>query len=277
MFTYYVSFHFVYRIVCPVSLFFFPHLCFSKKLFHAGEQHNVEMGLDDIDEETIPPQMNKCATNPPKRVDLGELFEDLGLGPRQVIPTTIRPAPKNRDGDFLDSVFSDSTAPTAAQQQPVRPTPSEDLLDFSNPPARKVHEREVTDPTSLLDEFVSQSKGIPSARKQPTLADVSYSAPSTARVAAQFLSIMDYYDVLGVSRNATVEEIKRQFRKKAMELHPDKVGRAQSPQEAELFKVITKAHEVLVDPERRQSYDAELKQRDSMPAFAQNWLSHLEH
>ena len=63
----------------------------------------------------------------------------------------------------------------------------------------------------------------------------------------------DYYEVLGVSRDCSPEELKRTFRKLAMELHPDRnPGNA----EAEVqFKVAAEAYQVLSDPDRRRSYD----------------------
>jgi molecular chaperone DnaJ len=62
----------------------------------------------------------------------------------------------------------------------------------------------------------------------------------------------DYYDVLGVSRGAPPDEIKRAFRRLAMQYHPD---RNSDPDAEQRFKDINEAYEVLSDPERRAAYD----------------------
>lgn len=62
----------------------------------------------------------------------------------------------------------------------------------------------------------------------------------------------DFYVLLGVSREATEAEIKKAYRKLAMEYHPD---RNQSPQAEGRFKEITEAYEVLRDPQKRAAYD----------------------
>lgn len=62
----------------------------------------------------------------------------------------------------------------------------------------------------------------------------------------------DYYEVLGVSRNASKEEIKDAYRKLAMQYHPD---RNKSPDAEEKFKEISEAYAVLSDDEKRQQYD----------------------
>lgn len=63
----------------------------------------------------------------------------------------------------------------------------------------------------------------------------------------------NYYEVLGVSKSATAEEIKRAYRKLAVQYHPDK----NKTKDAEnKFKEINAAYEVLSDPEKRKMYDA---------------------
>ncbi|MEM3454037.1 MAG: DnaJ domain-containing protein, partial [Thermoproteota archaeon] len=62
----------------------------------------------------------------------------------------------------------------------------------------------------------------------------------------------DYYEILGVSRNATKEEIKRAFRQLALKYHPD---RNKSPEAEEKFKEISEAYAVLSDDEKRRLYD----------------------
>jgi molecular chaperone DnaJ len=66
-------------------------------------------------------------------------------------------------------------------------------------------------------------------------------------VAAQSV---DYYEVLGVSRDATPEDIKKAYRRLARQLHPDV-----NPGEEERFKEVTQAYEVLSDPRKRELHD----------------------
>lgn len=64
---------------------------------------------------------------------------------------------------------------------------------------------------------------------------------------------MDYYDLLGVPRDASQEDIKRAFRKLARQWHPD--ANHDDPQAEERFREIAAAYEVLSDPDRRRRYD----------------------
>jgi molecular chaperone DnaJ len=62
----------------------------------------------------------------------------------------------------------------------------------------------------------------------------------------------DYYEILGVSRDATPEQIKKAYRQLAMKLHPDV---ASEPGAADRFKKVAEAYEVLQDPKKRDIYD----------------------
>lgn len=63
----------------------------------------------------------------------------------------------------------------------------------------------------------------------------------------------DYYDVLGVPRTANPDELKKAFRKLAMQLHPDKNPGDKKAEEK--FKEVNEAHETLSDPQKRQMFD----------------------
>ena len=62
----------------------------------------------------------------------------------------------------------------------------------------------------------------------------------------------DYYDILGLSKTASEEEIKKAYRKKALQFHPDK---SKDENSEEKFKEVGEAYEILSDSEKRSAYD----------------------
>ncbi|KAK6633962.1 hypothetical protein RUM44_004569 [Polyplax serrata] len=81
----------------------------------------------------------------------------------------------------------------------------------------------------------------------------------------------DYYEVLGVSKDATDSDIKKAYKKLALQLHPDK---NKTPGAAEAFKAIGNAVAVLTDPEKRKQYDMYGAEPGKYPNSARNGEQH---
>ena len=66
----------------------------------------------------------------------------------------------------------------------------------------------------------------------------------------------DYYEILGVAKAASAQDIKKKYRSLALQFHPDRVPEAEKKQAEERFKEISEAYGVLSDPQKRQLYDS---------------------
>jgi len=86
--------------------------------------------------------------------------------------------------------------------------------------------------------------------------------------------VNDYYALLGVARNASLDEIRRAYRESALRLHPDRNVR---PGDTELFLDVNKAYEVLADPERRSAYDVELAEYETELSRAGVFQVNIQH
>ncbi len=65
----------------------------------------------------------------------------------------------------------------------------------------------------------------------------------------------DYYEVLGLNRNTTADDVKKAYRNLALKYHPDRVPADKKKEAEEKFKEISEAYEVLIEPQKRANYD----------------------
>jgi len=78
----------------------------------------------------------------------------------------------------------------------------------------------------------------------------------------------DYYQILGLSRTASPDDIKKAFRRLARQYHPDLHSGAKKSEMEKKFKELNEAHEVLSDPDKRKKYDQYGSQWEQADAFA---------
>jgi DnaJ-class molecular chaperone len=83
--------------------------------------------------------------------------------------------------------------------------------------------------------------------------------------------VTDYYELLGVTPDAPIEEIRSAYRKRAVLLHPDR--NLQDPEATENFCTISRAYDVLTDPGQRKAYDESHHTRKQRPESLADALS----
>ena len=80
----------------------------------------------------------------------------------------------------------------------------------------------------------------------------------------------DLYQVLGVRKDATLDDLKRSYRKLALKLHPDKNDGSEHA--SQQFKIVSSAYNILADPSKRKYYDS-TGSVDDIDVSAEDWMS----
>mmetsp|Transcript_105705 Transcript_105705/g.182307 ORF Transcript_105705/g.182307 Transcript_105705/m.182307 type:complete len:201 (-) Transcript_105705:1519-2121(-) len=175
------------------------------------------------------------------------------------------PAPESELDFFLQST------PVATTQAPVQaPKPTH------NAQAAKPAATPVT-PTKSLEESMMDMLGGLSTKSTTSKTPINQKTgsggttlkslkeqqqanqgPTFVKNTNNFLDLLNCYELLGVSRTATEEEIRRAYKQKAIKLHPDR-NPDQHEDDKELFKRITDALDILTDEWKRMNYDQNLK------------------
>ncbi|KAH6809061.1 DnaJ heat shock amino-terminal domain protein [Perilla frutescens var. frutescens] len=134
--------------------------------------------------------------------------------------------------------------------------PSIQIDDFlSNLNASSPEEKNPNEPT---DENPPDPSGTGPRRRVPAAGRSSSSTASATYTEEQVTVVReikrkkDYYEILGLEKNCTAEDVKRAYRKLSLKVHPDK---NKSPGAEEAFKMVSKAFQCLSDEEGRKKYD----------------------
>ncbi|XP_055388344.1 dnaJ homolog subfamily B member 1-like [Condylostylus longicornis] len=86
------------------------------------------------------------------------------------------------------------------------------------------------------------------------------------------LQAKDYYKILKVDKNCSSEEVKKAYRKLALQFHPDK---AKCPSAEAAFKELSRAYQCLSDPDARRHYDTHGTEENAPQQYRQNYESHF--
>jgi hypothetical protein len=231
-------------------------------------------GLDDIDDDGP-------LTAPSNALTMDDIFGGMGTAPQPKPvspapqPTAGHPAPRATNavtspssstasmasgvgggGGTLDDFFAPTAASPQSQHGGAAPVKKSglDLLGSATAVTQQgpKQQRSMEDYVANLG---TQLKGGGSSNVQTLASMVSQDRPYVPP--ASVLALMTHYEVLGIARNATSEEISRVYRKMALAYHPDKRGAELTPEEESYFKAITTANEILSDADKRRAYDAE--------------------
>ncbi|KAF9426048.1 hypothetical protein BGZ94_006995 [Podila epigama] len=134
-------------------------------------------------------------------------------------------------------------------------TSSSSFADSTNPSSTPSSTKSSPNPGSSSGFSTNSNSVPPRPRSTPAEhkpAERDYTPEQVAAVKAIRSSGGDFYKVLGVSKTATDSEIKKAYRKLALQMHPDKNA---APGADEAFKIVSKAFTVLSDPQKRAIFD----------------------
>jgi len=138
----------------------------------------------------------------------------------------------------------------------------ERALKFLNKARRLDPSLEIDDLLSQADAFQSKNSvsNSPSSSSIPSESESSCTRRRVSSYTEEQVTIVreikrknDYYDILGLEKRSSVEDVRKSYRKLSLKVHPDK---NKAPGAEEAFKMVSKAFQCLSDEERRRTYDS---------------------